>query len=571
MNSISLENLELESYSVILEGNTYIDNSASKQNGIINIINAKKLSIQNERYYQNTDAFRQKSTALATNICQDYLEQEINEEKTIADIQNDIDLASSLLRIQSSRFVQINSISFDSNYLIEPQSNINRAQAILLTDIVGIINIHAINFRQMRGPIQWLQSEQIAENDGQNSNLIDGSLLSIIQTNNNTYQLKNSSYDNWYLENIAFRQNTLSNSGSLIGIPIKSMLAQSQTKFNNFTVTNLQCIDCSRPLISSNTSDVYFNQSEFNDIDFQSILFQEQQGSLIRIENIDSINLTIENSHFENIQTDSFTNLHLISGAFDFEYMATITLLSSQFLKLNFNQSEGSIIGIQSGQILILNAIQQIIDSFINTFESSYNGGIINLYTPSASLQIKNTQINNIQTNGSAPFQIVSQDNINIQVSSNTIIKNVVGGQDGGIFYVSTRLLELTISDSAINQIFTNRSGGVVYIYPNDYYSGGVQLLNSQIGDIYADQGSIIYFNASLVAHDSQQQPFIVESIGNIYEFFNHQYTEWIQQNFPEQIIQHIFQTLEWEMKTQLATLRQEVQIPNKINFKVQT
>ncbi|CDW71562.1 UNKNOWN [Stylonychia lemnae] len=460
-DSLSLESLYLESYGLTLDANTYIDNSASKQNGIINIINVKKLRISNETYINNTDAFFQKSTILAQKIIQEYIPQDTNQEINITGIDSDFNLAASLIKIQRSRFVDINLINFDSNYLIEPNSSINRAQTIFLTDI------------------------------------IDGSQLSIIQTNTNTYQLTNSSYDNWYLKDSSFRQNSLLNIGGFLGIPLKSNFPQSQKSFN------------------------------------------------------------------------------LIHAGIEFQQEAYIQLMNTQFLNLNFNKSEGTILGIQSGTFFNLIADQcvfseirnsiyagivfakisvginiEISNSFINTFESYFGvGGIINLQTNSASLKVKNTLIQSIHTNGTAPFCIITQDYINIQVSSNTLIKNVVGGQDGGIFFVSTEMLDLTIQDSEIKQIFTNGSGGLIYIQPNDHLTnaigaGGIQFLNSQIGDIYANQGSIIYFNASLVEHDLFPQPLLLESTGNFYEFFNYQQIEWVFQNFPIQISELIFQTL---------------------------
>ncbi|CDW77598.1 UNKNOWN [Stylonychia lemnae] len=231
-NSLSLENLELENYSLALEGNTYIDNTASKQNGIVNIINVKKLTMQNETFINNTDAFLQKSTILARKILQEYMPQDTNQEINILGIDTDQNLAASLIRLERSRYVLINSINFDSNYLIEPQASINRAQAIFLTDIVGIIQIDSINLRQMRGPIQYLQSEYIASNEIQNSNLLDGSLLNVLQTSINTYQIRNCSYNNWRIENIALRQNTYSDIESFIGIPIKFILEQLQQTFD---------------------------------------------------------------------------------------------------------------------------------------------------------------------------------------------------------------------------------------------------------------------------------------------------------------------------------------------------
>ncbi|CDW87732.1 UNKNOWN [Stylonychia lemnae] len=133
-NNLSLENLELEDYSLTLEGNTYIDNTASKSSGILNIINVKKIKIQNETYINNTDAFFQKSTILARNMLQEYMPLDASKEINIDGIDIDQNLAASLIRIQRSRYLSINSINFDSNYFIEPESSINRAQALFLTE-----------------------------------------------------------------------------------------------------------------------------------------------------------------------------------------------------------------------------------------------------------------------------------------------------------------------------------------------------------------------------------------------------------------------------------------------------
>ncbi|CDW78870.1 UNKNOWN [Stylonychia lemnae] len=170
--SLNLNSLELENYSLTLDGNTYIDNSASKQNGIVNIINVKKLKILNEVYINNTDAFFQKSTILAKNILQEYMPQDTNEEINITGIDFDSNLAKSLINIQRSRYVFINSINFDSNYLIEPDSSYNRAQAIYFTDIMAACQVQ---FKQI---LTHINQEIVAMTIGiQKIQLLDRILL----------------------------------------------------------------------------------------------------------------------------------------------------------------------------------------------------------------------------------------------------------------------------------------------------------------------------------------------------------------------------------------------------------
>ncbi|CDW83832.1 UNKNOWN [Stylonychia lemnae] len=205
-------------------------------------------------------------------------------------ISEDLEFENYSLTLDGNTYID-NSASKQS----EPESSSYRAQAIYLRDVVGVMIINQISFQGMRGPIQWLQSEYIDQNNNYATNIMDGSLLSLIQSNINSQQLGNSNYDNLRIENVAFKQNSQSNIDSFIGIPLKSMLPQSQVNFYNLTVVN------------------------------------------------------------------------------DFQQEANITLKNTQFLKLDFNNTDGSIFGIQSGTFLNLNANQCVFSEIKN----STNAGIL--------------------------------------------------------------------------------------------------------------------------------------------------------------------------------------------------
>ncbi|CDW82201.1 UNKNOWN [Stylonychia lemnae] len=138
LNSLNLSDLEEESYSLEMNGNIYIDNTASNQNGIISIINVKKFKIKNDTFINNTDAFLQKTTVLAKQMLPGYQPTDKNIEIELMVVDSEKSLAISLIKIERSRYVDLSSIIFEQNYLIELESSLNRSQCIFLRDVEAL-------------------------------------------------------------------------------------------------------------------------------------------------------------------------------------------------------------------------------------------------------------------------------------------------------------------------------------------------------------------------------------------------------------------------------------------------
>ncbi|CAD8099472.1 unnamed protein product [Paramecium primaurelia] len=331
-------------------------------------------------------------------------------------------------------------------------------------------------------------------------------------------------------------------------------------ELKNLTFSKVQSYNS--PIIAIDSADQkLINQSEIiilQDISFSSniILFTELifKSSLISISSYQQNNIKINNITFQNnvynqyTQFDSTTTAGLLLIICPY---CKLQLINSLFLNNIVLNSRSSIMYIQTqilqitdcnfynNSIFIYNLLQphiqwgftsQISEYVIESnFKSKSKSGIGELLAEQ--ILIQNNSFINSQGSIGGCFSIFSYGSSDILIQNNRFesisTKFLNDLEYGGVIYIdgsSSSQLKVEINNNIGNKIYCRGFGGFIYLKSNTSQSN-LTILNLNLEDIYAQQGSAIYVSYSKFVESPQilfvQKLFVSNTQIGYYNFLN--------------------------------------------------
>ncbi|CDW85618.1 UNKNOWN [Stylonychia lemnae] len=504
--------------SVVFDGNSFSQNSASSGLGVLNVINFPRIKIINSIFFQNYDAFRE----IIANTAQylyypDELVDLICGEKFLDIYQNatydERKLASSIIHIERSNRVYIQNIQVNTNMIIEPKFSNERACFFYFKDISESAQIISLQEDVFQGSyIAYFISYESFQDQDFSLWPLPGTKLRILQlvTSVKDMEIFILRIENWQIREIKFNQGEILSNQNYIGLSNTLSLNIKNSEF-----VDIQGVD----------EEHYF-------VELYSVL------NLIDIQANNSLNINL------NLANSTFNLIKLYNG-----YGG---LLSIQQSNNNINSTNrGGLFKINAKESIKINLMDNVV---ISDFVVDNYGGVFFLQSKQVEIILDNVNIMNIKAKGvdnqiigielnaiysigqnnilmrNNKFQCSSGGNINEQFFNakqfhlnsedleiiNVRINNSLSLQDGGAFYIDSPKIALNFTNFEANQtISIQGNGGLMNILnAASLTANGLKLLDS----FSSQKGHFIYCEAYTMNNIQSYQGGAIHIIGGHFE-----------------------------------------------------